>query len=205
MSGTGGNDPVDRARRAFSIFTTAPAHCFKQCVTSIFSSGQPSARLGDVMPGFPQALLLETPSSPWPLWGTAMGCGKWALSEGSSPLGALRWPLMLSPPAARAVQNVLPALSMGISACSHWVSLRSSAVTHSGRQGWGSTPAASASLLLSNRASHKAQLSYDSFYKWINNQILHSQLAEKWWVLTWIFQKCKCPSSIKQILLPSSL
>lgn len=51
----------------------------------------------------------------------------------------------------------------------------------------------------------KAQLSYDSFHKWIINQIVYSQSLEKWWGLTWIFWKYKYPSSIKQILLPSSL
>lgn len=38
---TGESDPVDRARKAFGIFTATPGRCSRQCVTSIFSAGQP--------------------------------------------------------------------------------------------------------------------------------------------------------------------
>lgn len=155
MSGTGGTDPVDRARKAFGIFTTASGHCFKRCVRSIFSSGQPSAWLGDVMPGFSHTLLLEAPLFLWLPWGSAVGCENWAASEGSSPLGAVRWPLLrcwtLQQP-RQCKTAILSTVCMGISprtppiptGCTWGAVLLP---TGSGRAG--------AAILLSNRASHK--------------------------------------------------
>lgn len=86
MSGTDGNDPVDRARKAFGTFTAAPGHCFKQCVTSIFSSGQPSARLGDVLPGFSMLCC----------WKHLFPCGShegqlWAVKSGQCLRAAAPW------------------------------------------------------------------------------------------------------------------
>lgn len=143
VAGAGGSDPVDGARKAFGIFTSAPGHSFKQCARRFFSTGQPWARLGDA--GFPVPSAAGSTLCPAAL--ARVGC---RLRKAGSVRGQqaprsteTAAAVLPSPPAARGSVKSFGCCSCactGISPGSRRVSLGSGGAPHGRRQGWGVPP-----------------------------------------------------------------